>query len=81
MNTQTIGITWTTLSAIHCGYLDAIDQTPKHRDIKNVTLYLGVDNEYKKLTLALHQGKALTQDELDRFKLRVAEAIKFLKAL
>ena len=81
MNTQTIGITWTTLSAIHCGYLDAIDQTPKHRDIKNVTLYLGVENEFKKLRLAMMQGKALTQDELDRFKLRVAEAIKFLKAL
>ena len=81
MNTQTIGNTWTTLSAAHCGYLDTIDQTPKHRDIKNVTLYLGVDNEYKKLTLALQQGKALTQDEIERFKLRVAEAIKFLKSI
>ena len=81
MNTQTIGITWTTLSATHCGYLDAIDQTPKHLNIKNVTLYLGVDNEYKKLTHALQQGKALTQDEIERFKLRVAEAIKFLKTL
>lgn len=81
MDIQTFETTWATLCTANFDYLDAIDQTPKHRDIKNVTLYLGVENEFKKLRLAMMQGKALTQDELDRFKLRVAEAIKFLKSL
>ena len=81
MNTQTFETTRAALCTANFDYLDAIDQTPKRCNIKSIVLYLGVENEYKKLNLVMQQGKVPTHDEIDSFKTRVASAVKFLKTL